>query len=394
MKHSDGPRNDRASASATGPSGAETNGVLDVLVVGASQAGLAMGYELSRRGRRFLIVDAGAEVGEQWRSRWDSLKLFTAAQYNNLPGMRFPAAQDTYPGKNDIADFLRTYVARFDLPVRLNTKVTRLTRRDGTYRAETRNEVLEAEQVVIATGPFQLPLTPAISADVADEVVQLHSADYRGPNDLPAGRALVVGGANSGQQIALELSASREVEIAVGQRLATIPQRPLGRDLWWWLSKLGLTRVTVESRLGKRLSQRDVVIGGGLRQLRRNGVGIRTRATGAHGRTVTFADGDSADFDVIVWATGYELDQSWIDVEGVKDEHGHVVHRRGVTSSPGLYMLGLTWQHTRTSALLGWVGEDAAYLAERIANTGFSGGAPSGASGRASISKRQVEVSG
>ena len=334
MKHSDGPRNDRASASATGPSGAETNGVLDVLVVGASQAGLAMGYELWGRGRRFLIVDAGAEVGEQWRSAGLTRALHRGS-VQQPAGDAVSRRPGHLSGQEQHRRLPSDVCGPLDLPVRLNTKVTRLTRRDGTYRAETRNEVLEAEQVVIATGPFQLPLTrPSLLTSpmrlfscTAPTIAGRTTCQREGPSWLVA--------PTQDSRSLFELSASREVEIAVGQRLATIPQRPLGRDLWWWLSKLGLTRVTVESRLGKRLSQRDVVIGGGLRQLRRNSVGIRTRATGAHGRTVTFADGDSADFDVIVWATGYKLDQSWIDVEGVKDEHGHVVHRRGVTSSPG-----------------------------------------------------------
>jgi putative flavoprotein involved in K+ transport len=355
------------------PNGAKRAGErLDVLVIGGGQAGLAMGYELAQRGLRFQILDAAGAVGETWRSRWSSLKLFTAAQYNHLPGMAFPGAHDSYPGKDDVADFLQAYVARFDLPVRLDTRVIRLARANGAYRAEAEDEAFEAAQVVVATGPFQVPLVPPITSGLDPGVAQLHSSGYRDPDDLPAGRILVVGGANSGQQIALELSASREVELAVGRRLVSIPQRPLGRDLWWWLSALRLTRVTVESRLGRRLSQRDVVIGGGLRELRRHGVGIRPRATGARGRTVTFADGEAADFDAVVWATGYELDQSWIDVPGVRDERRQLVHRRGVTPSPGLYVLGLTWQHTRTSALLGWVGDDAAFLADEIARTSGS----------------------
>ena len=177
----------------------------------------------------------------------------------------------------------------------------------------------------------------------------------------------MVGAANSGIQIALELAGTRAVELSVGEKLPTLPQRPLGRDIWWWLTKTGLAGVTVGSRLGRRLSQRDVVIGGGLRELRRRGVEIRPRVTGASGRTVTFADDDSAEYDAVVWATGFRVDHSWIEIPEVKDERDQVRHRRGVTPSPGLYMLGLTWQHKRTSALIGWVGEDAAFVADQIA---------------------------
>jgi putative flavoprotein involved in K+ transport len=346
-----------------------TEGV-DVLVIGGGQAGLAMGYHLSERGLSFVIADANPEVGHIWRSRWQALKLFTAGRYNNLPGMPFPAEREAYPGKDEVADFLQAYVEKFELPVRLNTTVTRLTRTgDGGYLAETTTGPVRADQVVVATGPFQVPFTPPIANELDPELGQLHSATYQGPEDLPGGRILVVGGANSGQQIALELADSRDVEIAVGQKLPTLPQRPLGRDIWWWLTATRLARVPVSSRLGQRLSQRDVVIGGGLRELRRHGVGIRPRVTDAGGRTITFEDGESGDYDGIVWATGFRIDHSWIQVPEVKDERDQVRHVRGVTDSPGLYLLGMTWQYTRTSALLGWVGNDAAFLADQIEAT-------------------------
>jgi putative flavoprotein involved in K+ transport len=353
----------------TNDSSVGTEGV-DVLVIGGGQAGLAMGYHLAHRGLSLVIADANPEIGHTWRSRWQSLKLFTAGQYNNLPGMSFPAAPDSYPGKDDVADFLQAYAARFELPVRLNTSVIRLTRGDrDTYLAETTTGAIEAAHVVVATGPFQVPFVPEIAEQLDPDVVQFHSASYRRPEHLPEGRILVVGGANSGQQIALELSDSRTVEIAVGEKLPTLPQRPLGRDIWWWLTATRLARVPVSSRLGQRLSQRDVVIGGGLRELRRRGVGVRPRVTGAGDRTIGFEGGESADYDGVVWATGFRIDHSWIDLPGVKDERGQIRHVRGVTESPGLYMLGMTWQHTRTSALLGWVGDDAAFLADRIEAT-------------------------
>lgn len=339
---------------------------VEVFVIGGGQAGLAMGHRLAERGLTFVIADANSEVGHMWRSRWRSLKLFTAGQYNNLPGMEFPAARDSYPGKDEVADFLQAYVEKFELPVRLDTTVTRLSRADnGGYLAETTTGPIRADQVVVATGPFQVPFTPAIAGELA-ELTQLHSASYQGPDGLPDGRILVVGGANSGQQIALELSDSRQVDLAVGEKLPTLPQRPLGRDIWWWLTATRLARVPVSSRLGQRLSQRDVVIGGGLRELRRHGVGVRPRVTGASGRTITFENGESADYDGVVWATGFRIDHSWIDLPEVKDKRGQVQHVRGVTDSPGLYLLGMTWQYTRTSALLGWVGIDATFLADQI----------------------------
>ncbi len=340
---------------------------LDALVIGGGQAGLAMGYELAQRGFSFLILDANPEIGHAWRSRWESLRLFTATQFNGLPGMGFPGPRDTYPGKDAVADFLEAYATAFELPVRLDATVESLLKRGDTYLATTNDGVFAARNLVVATGPFQVPFTPQVADGLASGVRQLHSARYRDPESLPAGKILVVGGANSGCQIALELADTHTVELSVGQRLPTLPQRPLGRDIWWWLTASGLSRVTVQSRLGQRLSTRDVVIGGGQRELRRHGVEIRSRVVSAAGRTITFSDGASSDYDAVVWATGFRTDHSWIDVPAAKDDEGRIVHQRGVTASAGLYMLGLTWQHTRTSALLGWVGEDAAFLADQIA---------------------------
>jgi putative flavoprotein involved in K+ transport len=342
---------------------------LDVLIIGAGQAGLVMGYELKQRGLDFAIIDAASDVGDSWRKRWTSLKLFTAAQYNHLPGKEFPAAADTYPGKDDVAVFLRDYANEYELPVRLNTKVTGLTRSDEGYVAETSGGKIAGKQVVVATGPFQEPFIPAMAPELDARVAQLHSVEYRDPETLPDGRVLIVGGANTGCQIAFELSASRDVDIAVGERLPTLPQRPLGRDVWWWLTKLGVTRITLDSKLGQRMSERDVVIGGGLKELKAHGVTVRPRATGASNGSVRFEDGATGDYDVVIWATGFRVDHLWIDIPDLKDDNNSVKHVRGITSSPGLYLLGMTWQHKRTSALLGWVAEDAAFLAEQIAST-------------------------
>jgi putative flavoprotein involved in K+ transport len=222
--------------------------------------------------------------------------------------------------------------------------------------------------VVVATGPFQVPFIPPVADALDPGVHQIHSAHYRHPQSVPPGKVLVVGAANSGCQIAQELSATRRVELSAGQRLPAIPQRPLGRDIWAWATALRLDKVTADSRLGKRLAGRDQVIGPGPRRLaRRHGIRIRPRAASATGRTVTFADGNAAEFDVVVWATGFAADHSWIDIHQAKDDQGRILHQRGVTPVAGLYMLGLTWQHTRGSALLGWVGSDAAFLAAQIA---------------------------
>jgi putative flavoprotein involved in K+ transport len=354
-------RND-APAGAGGPD----DELLDVIVVGGSQAGLAIAWHLAREGLRFVVLEAAPEIGHTWRSRWDSLKLFTPAQYDALPGMPFPGPPDTYPTKDPVADFLTAYAAKFNLPVRLNARVTELRRTAEGFEARTDSGVFRARQVVVATGPFQVPFTLPAAQRLDGPVTQLHSAGYRNPQALPAGPVLVVGGGNSGFQIAEELArAGRRVDLSIATRAPMLPQRLAGKDLFWWLTRLGLMRVTAGSRLGRRMSSREFIIGSRRRRLRAAGVRFRSGVAGADGRTVRFADGSTLDVGIVIWATGYRSDYSWIHIPGVVGE-GKVVHRRGVTDVPGLYFLGLSWQHTRGSALLGFVDQDAAYLAGLI----------------------------
>ena len=342
-------------------------GLLDVVVVGGSQAGLAMAWHLARRGLRFVVLEAGPEIGHTWRSRWDSLTLFTPAQHDALPGMPFPGRPDTYPTKDPVADYLQDYAAAFNLPVRLNARVSHLSKTAEGFEIGTQADVFRARQVVAAAGPFQTPFIPPAAQRLDGAVTQLHSVGYRNPQALPAGPVLVVGGGNSGFQIAEELAAAgRRVDLSIATKQPVLPQRLAGKDLFWWLTHLGLMRVSTESRLGRRMSSRDFIIGSSRRRLQKKGVRFRPRLTGAGGRTAQFADGGTLDAGVVIWATGYRPDYSWIDIPGVVQD-GQVTHRRGVTEVSGLYFLGLTWQHTRGSALLGFVNDDAAYLAGRIA---------------------------
>ena len=273
---------------------------------------------------------------------------------------------DTYPSKDDVASYLQTYASAFDLPIKLNARVTSLTKRGSGYLVTIADEELMANHVVVATGPFQVPFVPPMGDELDETVRQIHSADYRNPAQLPDGHVLVVGGGNSGFQIAEELAATRKVDLAVGKRVPSLPQRLLGKDLFWWLSGVGFMKVSTDSRLGRKLSERDVLIGSSARRLRRSGVTIRRRLTSAVGRRASFEDGSDQDVDAIVWATGYRPDFAWIDVLDVKGASDRIVHRRGVTDAPGLFFVGLTWQHTRGSALIGFVNDDAAFIAGRI----------------------------
>jgi putative flavoprotein involved in K+ transport len=346
---------------------------LDALVIGAGQAGLAVGYHLARQGTRFLMVDAAPEIGHSWATRWDSLRLFTPAEYSALPGMAFPAEPGTYPDKDQVAGYLKAYAAQFDLPVMPHTRVRHLDQQEGLFRVATSQGTLWARQVIVATGPFQQPAVPGVASGFALEVTQLHSSIYRNPSDLPSAdsrKVLVVGAGNSGLQIALEVARTHQVHLAVGTRQKNVPQRPLGRDLFWWLTKTGAVTRPSSSPVAAWFRKRggDLVIGTTWDDIAAAGVHVHPRLTTADGDTAKFADQSQLD-DVaaVVWATGFRPDYSWLDIPGVWDGH-QITHHRGATAVPGLWFIGLPWQHSRGSALLGFVGDDATWVADQVAN--------------------------
>jgi putative flavoprotein involved in K+ transport len=342
----------------------------EVIVVGGGQAGLAIGYFLARRQRRFTILEAADRPAAAWRDRWDSLRLFTPVRYDSLPGLALPGDPDSYPGRDDVVSYLTDYARHFDLPVELNSRV-RATRRaeDGRgYEVEVDGDrTYLADQVVIATGPFQVPRVPPVAHPLDAGVVQLHSTAYRRPDAVPDGPVLVAGGGNTGFQIAEELSRTHEVYLSIGSRQTPLPQRIGGRDLFRYLEMLRLMRVSVDTRLGQRLRYRETLIGSSPRAAReRYGIRIRARTVDAQGREVVFEDGSRLAPATVIWATGFAVDHSFVQVP-VFDDAARLMHHRGVTCSPGLYFLGLTWQYTRGSALLGWVKDDAEFIAGRIA---------------------------
>jgi putative flavoprotein involved in K+ transport len=342
-------------------------GRYEVIVVGGGQAALALGYFLRRQARRFVILEAASEPAAAWRKRWDSLKLFTSARYDSLPGLPFPGNPDAYPRRDQVVDYLTSYAERFDLPVELDSEVLAVRPGGEGFLVEMRDRTYAADQVVVATGPWQTPRVPPIAARLDDAVVQMHSTAYRSPADVPEGVLLVVGGGNTGYQIAEELAASHEVHLSVGSRQTPLPQRLLGRDLFRYLEAVQFLRVNVESRLGQRLQHGgETLIGSSPRAARRHGIQLRSRAVDASGREVRFADGSTLSPAAVIWATGFVLDHSLVQAP-VFGAAGRVVHRRGVTEVPGLYFLGLPWQYTRGSTLLGWVKDDAEYIASEIA---------------------------
>ena len=344
---------------------------VEVAVVGGGQAGLALGHSLGRQRRRFVILERAGEIAPAWRERWDSLTLFTPRRYSALPGLPFPGDPDGYPTRDEVIAYLERYAETFELPVELDSGLERLEQdEDGRFRLEAGGRTIRADQVVVATGPFQAPYVPPVAEHLAEGLFQTHAVGYRRPDDVPAGTVLVVGGGNTGYQLAKELSATREVVLSVGSRQKPLPQRLLGRDLFWWLTRARILSRNVDSRLGRKLSTRDTLIGSSPRELeRRHGVTLKPRLVDADARAVRFADGSELEVDAVIWATGYRPDYSWLALP-VLDESGRPRHRRGVTDVPGLYFLGLSWQYTRGSALLGFVEDDAGFIAEKIARHG------------------------
>lgn len=355
-------------ATAEPRAGAQSSDDVEVAVIGAGQTGLAIGYFLRRQGRRFVILERAGQIAPAWRERWESLTLFTPRRYSALPGLVFPGDADGYPTRDEVIAYLERHAETFELPIELNSEVRKLgLGHGGRFRLEVEGRTITADQVVVATGPFQTPYVPKLAERLADDVFQMHAVGYRRPDEVPAGTVLVVGGGNTGFQIAKELSATHRVVLSIGSRQTPLPQRLFGRDLFWWLTKARIVDKTVESRLGRKLSTRETLIGSSPRALkRRYGVELRPRVVEADGRRVRFEDGSELEVDAVIWATGYRADYSWIKLP-IFDEDGRLRHRRGVTDVTGLYFLGLTWQHTRGSALIGWVREDAEFISERIA---------------------------
>src|SRR5215207_772904 len=325
----------------------------DTIVIGAGQAGLAVAQQLAERDADFVILSAESRVGDNWRRRWDSLRLFTPAAYSGLPGMPFPAPPTHLADKDEVADYLERYAERFDLPVRSGTRAESLAHDGERWILRTSRGTLEADNVIVATGPFQRPKVPAAASLLDQGIHQLHSTGYRSPFDLPDGPVLVVGAGNSGAQIALELARYRQVWLA-GRDTGHLPRRLLGRDLFDWIWPV-MTRATADTHLGRRLRDGarrggDALIGIPEREIAAAGVRRVGRLEEERGG-LPVCGGEVIEPRVVVWCTGFAPDYRWIDLP-VLGDYGYPRQRRGVaTDVPGLYFLGLRFQHRMTSSL-------------------------------------------
>ncbi len=350
-------------------------GQFDTIVIGGGQAGLAVGYYLKKLGRRLLILDANEQIGGSWRTRtWTSLRLFTPARYNGLPGWPFPAPSWSYPTARETADYLEAYAARFELPVRTGMRVDRLTKQDGRYVVGCCGQRLTADCVVFATGFYGTPSLPEFAAELDPRIVQMHSSEYRDPSQLRPGDVLLVGAGNSGADIALELSAAHRTFLS-GRDKGQVPIRIESRlarfvlpVLWFVASHV----LTIKTPLGRK-ARPHVLANGAPRirvksdDLRAAGVEQVPKTAGVQDGLPVLEDGQVLDVANVIWCTGFRQDFSWIDLP-VFDGDGEPVHERGIAAEPGLYFLGLDFQYAFTSENVGGVGRDARHIAEHIAS--------------------------
>jgi len=349
---------------------------VETLVIGGGQSGLATGYHLSQRGLPYAIIDANDRVGDAWRNRWDSLRLFTPNRLNGLPGMPFPGFHWGFPSKNEFADYLESYARRFDIDVQTGVRVDRLSREGDGFVATAGHRRFEADNVVVAMSSWQLPRVPAFAGELDPSIVQLHVADYRDPGQLQEGAVLVVGAGNSGAEVANELARTHDVWLS-GPDTGAIPFRPESvpaRVLMPFVGRIVFHRVlTTRTPIGRRVRPKMVSTGEPLirvkpKDLAAAGVERVPRVTGVRHGQPQLEDARRIDVANLVWCTGFDPAFSWIDLPVIEEGAREPDHRRGVVEQmPGLYFVGLKFLYSVSSEQIHGVGRDAARIADRIA---------------------------
>jgi putative flavoprotein involved in K+ transport len=345
----------------------------DTVIIGGGQAGLAVGYYLKQRECPFVILDANEQIGDSWRKRWDSLRLFTPARYDGLPGMPFPAPGWSFPTREEMGDYLAAYAARFELPVRTGVHVEQLSRDGDRYVVTAGGRSFEANQVVVASGALRDPKLPRFASELDPRIVQFHSSEYKNPSQLQEGAVLLVGAGNSGAEIAYELSRTHHTLLA-GRDVGKIPVRHGGVGARFFLPVFRfvghhvLTRGTpVGRKVGPKAAAHTPLIRVQPKDLAASGIERVPRVAGVQDGLPVLEDGRVLDVANVVWCTGFRQDFSWIDLPILRAD-GQPEHRRGVASSePGLYFAGLMFQYSLSSDVLPGIGRDAAYVAKAIA---------------------------
>ena len=346
------------------------------VIVGGGQAGLATGYHLAKRGRPFVILDASERIGDPWRKRWDSLRLYSPAAYDGLPGLPFPARRASFPTTHEMADYLETYAKHFELPVRSGTAVETLAKEGERYVLTAGAQTFEAENVVVATGVMQKPFVPSFAPQLDPRIRQLHSSDYRNLSQLQEGSVLVVGASHSGADIAYEAAAEHETILSgpdTGQIPASVETRR-GRVGFRALFFLGSHVLTADTPLGRKMRPHIRHGGAPLLRYRKKDLlaagveRVLARTVGVQAGLPVLDDGRVVDVENVIWCTGFRRDFSWIRIPFEIEDDGYPVQYRGVAgSAPGLYFVGLLFLHSFTSMLIGGSSRDAERVAEHIA---------------------------
>lgn len=350
---------------------------IDTVIIGAGQAGLSTGYHLARLGRRFVILESNERIGDSWRKRWDSLRLFTTARFDGLDGMPFPAPRHSFPTKDEMADFLEAYALHFGLPVHTGVTVDRVWREGGRFMVQAGDSLIEADNVVIAMASYQAARVPEFASALDSKIVQLHSMEYRNSAQLRAGDVLLVGAGNSGAEIAVETARGGHATYLSGRATGQIPFRlesAAGRlALAPFVFRVIFHRVlTVDTSMGR--SMRRKMLSKGLPLIRTKesdlaalGVTRVPRVVGARDGLPLLADGSTLDVANIIWCTGYDLGLSWIDLP-IFEASGELRHKRGiVVEEPGIFFVGQHFQYSVSSTMIHGVGRDAERIARAIA---------------------------
>jgi putative flavoprotein involved in K+ transport len=350
-------------------SAARLPGDVDVLIIGAGQAGLGAAHWLHRSGVHDVVLVDGQPVGQSWLERWDSLQLFTPRRFSALPGLRFPLGAGRSPSRVEMAAYLRDYADRLPSPVRVGVHVESLTYETGAFVATTSAGCVRARQVVLATGPFRRPYVPAAAEGLEPSVRQLHSFEYRRPSDVPPDAVLIVGGGNSAAQLAIELARTHEVTVASPGPLWFLAEDILGVSMYWWTLLTGVLNARGSAWISRYIRRRgDAIVGRELRELVERGQVrlVPHRVVAGAGDRVTCGDGSVLFVASVLWCTGFRPDTSWIDIPGATDAAGPV-HVRGASPVGGLHWMGLPWQTRLNSSIIDGVDRDGRRTARRVA---------------------------
>ncbi|WP_077605150.1 flavin-containing monooxygenase [Oceanobacillus sojae] len=335
----------------------------DVIIIGGGQAGLALEFSLKQKNIPFVILDENEQTGMSWRKRYDSLRLFTPRSYSQLHGFYLKGDPKGFPDNNEIADYLAAFKIQNELPVH-REKVIKLTQNERKqFLVTTPNKMYTAKQVVIATGAFHNPFVPNVQEGTAG--FEIHASKYQNPSQIPNGNVLIVGAGNTGVQIAAELSKTHQVTLSQSNPMKHVPQNIAGRSLFWLLETFLIGRAKADSFIGKMLREREPLIGNDYKTVQNN-VEIGDRLKEIKDDNAYFNNGISKQVQNVIWTTGYRNDYSWIQIDGILNGHGELLHHFGVTNVAGLYFIGLSWQSRRSSALIYGVSDDANYIAKKI----------------------------